>query len=506
MSKKTEGVVTVYDYDEMEEGKSYIMVSEDAPLIDPATDTLVEAKTGLKSVELEQNTRKPVKRYTNDAYAKAMEEELGGIGEKSKVVLLLYVKAEIELDEEGRYDPNKIAKHAAIKEKLSKKSANTVSLNTQKVFSSEYEAPVNIKKKVGTSALKRRRVEGIADFLDKEGEGDDSNLSTKDAVRKRQREKNEEAELNDQSRKVENYGRAVKNAKRLTEDAFLGRDEYDEIEEVLNRQRRAAISSTKRGEELVREMISKEPPKPEPILEDGVVITDLNFIKAIPSTKQQREYQEQVVKNTSFSLKDARSGTTSVVNVPLPTEVLGHIAPGYSSCVPSSFPTSAKPESAAGKVEVRAEVEPLTKLEEGALDELLIGKGVGNVIKLLRERKLLGQTMYVGRSKESTAEGELEKFQKAGVKGGEAIDLDYRDESGYKMSLKEAWRVRSRKFHGGHKSKKKLEKQMIKREIEMKKRLSDQTKDSKLSQALKKTQQEKNVAYMRLEAKKHIIF
>lgn len=497
--------MTVYDYDEMEEGKSYIMVSEDAPLIDPATNTLADGKTGLKSIDLEQNVKKPVKRSGNDAYSKAMEEEFPGLGDKSKVVLLLNAKVEIELDEELRYDPNKIAKHAAIKEKLSKRGANTVSLNTQKVFSSEYETPVNIKKKVGTSALKRRRVEDIADFLDKEGEGDDSNLSTKEAVRKRQQQKDEEAELHDQNRKVENYGRAVKKAKKLTEDAFLGKDEYDEIEEALNRQRLAAINNTKRGEELTREMISQEPPKPEATLEDGVVITDLNFIKAIPSTKQQREYQEQVVKNTAFSLKDARSGATSVVNVPLPTEVLGHIAPGYSSCVPSSFPAAAKSESAAGNVEVRTEVEPLTALEDGALDELLIGKGVGNVIKVLRERKLLGQTLYVGRSKESTAEGELEKFQRAGVKGGEAIDLDYRDESGYKMSLKEAWRVRSRKFHGGHKSKKKLEKQMIKREIEMKKRLSDQTKDSKLSQALKKTQQEKNVAYMRLEAKKHII-
>jgi len=381
-----------------------------------------------------------------------------------------------------------------------------VTLETPKVFGSAYEEPVKIKKKVG--AQKKRRVEkDIGEYLDEEG-GEDS-LSKKEDARREQQIKKTETELNDQLRKSQNYGLAIKKAKKLTHDFFQAKEEHDEIEEALDRQRRAIINNEKRGEELIREIMAQENPKEKEVQEaskeeETVVITDLDFIKGIPSIKQRKDYQENIVKTTQFSLRDAKDGTTSVVNVPLPTEVLGYFAPGYSSCVSSSFqpsPKSAPQESSAPKKkeeksEVNSEVKLITPLEENALDELLIGKGVGNAIKLLRGKKLLGQTIYVGRSKDSTGEQELEKFKKAGIKGGEDIELDYRDESGYKMSIKELWRSQGRRFHGIWQSKKKLEKSLQKRELEKKKLLSDQVKDSKLSQNLTKVQQEKNVPYM----------
>lgn len=513
---KNEGLRIDHDFEELEKGVSYIMIPKDTPLIDPITNTLVEGRTELVNAELEQNN-KMNKGRLDDPYMNAMEEELKEFDNKQKVLFYFIVKVGIELDERGQYDPNKSAQLAAIKEKLMKPKANMVSLETRKVVASEYEEPVKIKKKVGTLMLKRRKIEpDIEDVLEEEADGDENDLKTKEAIRKEQQIKENEAELKNQAERSVNYGRAIKKAKKLTADAFQPKDEYDEIEEAMNRQRRAmmnaANSNTKRGGEEICEIIAQETPleqdnsKPE----DGVVISDLNFIKAIPSNKQRREYQEKVVRNTQFSLKDAKSGATSVVNVPLPTEVLGYLTPGYSSCVPSSYQPSAKPEAIPEGPKEEGEVKPavksLTPLEEGALDELLIGKGVGNVIKLLRDRKLLGQALYIGRSKDSTREKELEKFGRTGNKEEDKIDLDHRDASGYKLSIKEQWREQGRKFHGIPQSKKKLEKIMEKRRKEKNKLTSDQNKYSKTGQALAKTQQEKGVPYMILDAKRPIIF
>jgi hypothetical protein len=507
MSNNKEGMRIVHDYDELEEGYNYTMVLKDVPLIDPITNTLIEGKDELESMEIVQGNKK--RDISKDPYLKAVEEELKDTINKPNVIFIFHLKAGIELDETGQYDPNKVTSLAAIKEKLKKKAANMMTLETPKVFGSAYEEPVKIKKKVGMQ--KRRRVEiDIGEYLDKEG-GED-HLSKKEDVRREQEIKKSETELNDQLKKTYNYGRAISKAKKLTEDFFQANEEHDEIQEALDRQRRAIMNKEKRGEELTREIITQTSSKEEEVKEvkDDVVITDLNFIKGLPSTKDRREYQEKIVKRTQFSLKDAKSGMTSVVNVPLPTEVLGHFAPGYSSCVPSSYQPTPKlePQKSLGPEEkeeeknvAKTEVKPIAPLEENALDELLIGKGVGNAIKVLRGRKLLGHTMYIGRSKDSTGEQELDKFEKAGIKGGEKLDLDYRDESGYKMSIKEAWRNLGRKFHGIKQSKKKLEKTLQKREQEKKKLLSDQVKDSKLSQALSKVQHERNVPFMVLDAK-----
>ena len=217
------------------------------------------------------------------------------------------------------------------------------------------------------------------------------------------------------------------------------------------------------------------------------------------------------------------------MNVPLPTERLRYFAPGYSSCAPKSVPLNSvekKPETEKTPAENKPEAGKTVEKTEGvkeeekkkeateeekkkdetttsnALGELLIGKGIGNALKILRERKLLGQILYSGRAKDKTKEGELEKFKKAGAKGGEKCELDYRDEFGNKMTLKEAFRYQCRIFHGIKPSKRKREKTMIKREKERKKMLMDPVKDSKLMQALARTQQEKGTPFMVLDAKR----
>ena len=325
------------------------------------------------------------------------------------------------------------------------------------------------------------------------------------------------------------------------------------------------------------------------------------------------------MQSSSLTLQDSHDGRTSVVNVPLPTERLRVLAPGYSSCVPSSFPLSAQcnllsysiatsksakesksvkkdlapvpvptatpvttttatttvtmptgvtaampnstsgttvastagaglaastasaglAASATGAAETiasapapnQASVQPSsanpaptsapasgstnptvpkTESAPAVLEEMLVGKGkdvecrvgIANGLKVLRERKLLGQNIYSGRYKDKTKEGELEKFAKAGMKGGEKYDLDYRDEKGLRMTLKEAFRYQCRIFHGIKQSKRKREKTILKKAKEHNKLLMDQVKDNKLMQALAKSQLVRKEPYLVLDAKR----
>ncbi len=563
MSNKNEGIRIDHNYDELESGSTYIMVPKDVPLIDPK-GTLQEGPTELENIELQAahkqkiklRLKEEVKRGTTyDPYRNAMEgdKEAGLYQDPNDK------KEGILLDESGQYDPHKVAQLASIKQKLTKTKANEISLETPKVFASEYEVPAEPpkgkRKLASTMTQKRRKIdqEDIADLLAKnQGVAAEPDVATKEEVRKKAGQEQEAKEAGEELEKSQKYRNAVKRAKKITADVYsaAGKDEYDEIEAAINSQRLALSGATRRGEDLIQQFIQEDSAAPEGEAlqkvdagnggigtkptedEGGVLITDaLHFIKAVPSMKDRKEYKQSIMQNTNLSLKDTRDGRASVVNVPLPTERLRYLAPGYSSCVPAAFPAPATATPAASAVAESKNVpspakegttvatkEPAaeakntpvatteTPAEVAPLDEALVGKGVGNCLKILRERKLLGQTMYAGRSKDATKEKELEKYQKAGVKGGEKFDFDYRDEFGNKLTLKEAWRYQSRIFHGLRPSKKKREKTMIKREKERKKLTMDQVKDSKLSQALVKTQQEKVVAYMVLDAKKPVIF
>jgi len=540
MSKKTEGFRIDHNYDELEAGNNYIMVAKDTPLLDHEKGTVIDQATELENIELQASYKQKIKLKekedfkrgtTYDPYKNAIEDKESGLYEQND-----YKKEGIDLDEVGQYDPNKVAQLAAIKQKLSKKKGNEISLETQKIFTSEYEVPEAPKKDKlkNTMAHKRRKPEAdsnIEEYLDKNQE----NISEKEQkVNKEEIRKNAEInEINTQIQQSNKYEKAVKRAKKMVADIKNEQDEYDEIEAAINRQRQVLNKSenSKRGENFVLESLEKEEQKQEPENskntdkkepedENMVLMTDaMNFINSVDSIKARKEYKRDIEQNTNLSLKDTRDGRASVVNVPLPTERLKFLAPGYSSCVPQNFAqpnthqvTPPKPVEPESKPEIKdqpaknekfAEPTPITPAAQ--LDEVLVGKGVGNAIKILRERKLLGHTLYAGRAKDATKEEEFEKYNKLGMKGGEKIDFDYRNEKGEKMTIKEAWRYQCRIFHGLKQSKKKREKIILKKQKE-KEKLSMDPNKTKLSQALKKTQQEKGTAFMILDAKKPVIF
>ncbi len=422
------------------------------------------------------------------------------------------------------------------------------------MFTSEYETPdlSKVKRKF-KQRRKKPENDDIAEFLaqgDNDGKPGNDGANTREAVRKRRKEESAQNEAAEESKKQDKYSSALRQARKKNADVFATPgDDYDEIEAAINRQK-LFMQSNKRGDDAVEELMQKktseekkEVPKTES--EENLFITDaVHFISAVPSVKERKEYKKSV-EGSSLTLKDSMDGRASVLNVPLPTESLRHRVPGFSSCVPTSFglspvvkpapkvvvpetePVAKKEEEAKkpevsekkqeigeakseSKTETSAETKPAATAEKSAgkaegMSELLIGKGIGNALKILRERKLLGQILHSGRAKDKTVEGELAKFSKAGMKSG-SLELDYRDETGHKMTLKEAFRYQCRLFHGIRPSKRKRERTILKREKERNKLLMDQNKDSKLSQALRKEQQQKNVPYMVLDAKRPVIF
>ena len=50
--------------------------------------------------------------------------------------------------------------------------------------------------------------------------------------------------------------------------------------------------------------------------------------------------------------------------------------------------------------------------EEGGIDEMLVGKGIGNALKVLRERGALGKNLVRGRNMDKTVESQLKTFDK----------------------------------------------------------------------------------------------
>ena len=225
-----------------------------------------------------------------------MKEEISQFNTSKRVFFKVNLKEGIELDESGQYDPNKVAQLEAIKEKLRKTKANETSLETNIVFASEYETPAPVKtiQKRTKFAGKRRKIEkaDIEDFLDKEGDNIESGPKSMNDIRMKQLEENNESEIADQVKQSVKYGNAIKKAKKLNLEMLNAKDEYDEIQEALDKQRRQAIKNVKLGEELAQEIISQSGPneiedKKEPD-EDVISTNTLSFIKAIPSIKEQR--------------------------------------------------------------------------------------------------------------------------------------------------------------------------------------------------------------------------
>eukprot|EP00829_Urostomides_striatus_P012117 TRINITY_DN3125_c0_g2_i3.p3 TRINITY_DN3125_c0_g2~~TRINITY_DN3125_c0_g2_i3.p3 ORF type:complete len:198 (+),score=99.91 TRINITY_DN3125_c0_g2_i3:366-959(+) len=153
----------------------------------------------------------------------------------------------------------------AVLQKLSKKKANEISLDQNKIVASDYEtAPVVLKKREKKITNKRKRPEqdeeDMAEFLAKTENGNLENLGTKEEYRKKNKEDTENATNEELAIKQESYKKAVAKAKQQSKGVYAKPvDEYDEIEAAINRQKllmHTSETTAKKGEEAVEAFMS----------------------------------------------------------------------------------------------------------------------------------------------------------------------------------------------------------------------------------------------------------
>ena len=67
--------------------------------------------------------------------------------------------------------------------------------------------------------------------------------------------------------------------------------------------------------------------------------------------------------------------------------------------------------------------------EDTGLEEMVIGKGIGNALKIMRERGLLGRDTVRGRTKDETLNNQLGQFNKEhdGSQKDDEVKLQYFD-------------------------------------------------------------------------------
>jgi len=125
-----------------------------------------------------------------------------------------------------------------------------------------------------------------------------------------------------------------------------------------------------------------------------------------------------------------------------------------------------------------------------AFGEPIIGKGVGNALKIFRERGMLGKAVAVGRNKDRTVEQQMASF---GMKNADdGVQIEHYDNKGRKLTMKEAFRYLCWRFHGKMPSHRKQEKMLKKLQTEGKTANSNQ----RMMKALEKEQKKKKQPFM----------
>ncbi len=203
-------------------------------------------------------------------------------------------------------------------------------------------------------------------------------------------------------------------------------------------------------------------------------------------------------------MKDSRTGTTSIVNIALPSErILAWTKsnPGITSVL-TKKKEEEKPQE--GKAdEEKFTKEELKELEKEVefIQEEDIGQGLAGALKKLREKGYMEPTAFEksGRTKDVTVEQELSKWKS---NAGKNIKLEYRDDKGRLMTPKEAFRYQCWAFHGKRPGANKMRKRLQK-ELQAKKAMSVAPDQTATMRTLQRIQKETNQPYAVLNLPKN---
>jgi U4/U6.U5 tri-snRNP-associated protein 1 len=324
-------------------------------------------------------------------------------------------------------------------------------------------------------------------------------------------------------KKVESYEHALQKAREQTRQSSYMDEEYDEVQQAIENQRRKALNSkAHKVEDIVRTLIETDKTAnvidtrktvilknafqeyaDAQIVELDTIDTSTDFFKIV-QTRDPIKEQKNMNELLSSSVKDTRDGTTSIVNVSLPSEKILAWKKSQSefSIKPFTKETT-RDQDKTGNVENDDDLytkEDLNQLAEEVkfIEEESFEGGIANALKAIREKGYLleNDIEIAGRSKDKTYHEEMAKYSSS----KNNLKLEYRDNHGRLMTPKEAFRFQCRIFHGIKPSKKKQEKE--KRKFEAKKKiLMTAPQETASMKALNKLQQQSKQSFVVLNNK-----
>ncbi|CAD8073469.1 unnamed protein product [Paramecium primaurelia] len=397
-------------------------------------------------------------------------------GEEKKEILEKY--DEIKIEKEGFYIANdgKIIEEPkqndllAIKSKLNKNQQ--ISLNVIDTVASDYKTciPTTIIKK------KFKKPQQANPFAEERIQKIDKALLEEDDYELLQR-----SILNQQRQKMNQY-------------IFKQEDNIKELMDQ-NKQKEEELQKSKQNEFMIPQVKIQG----SEVQEIKVIEQSTDFLSNVKTDKEMEEINLRI--NTGYSIRDTKNGTTSVVNVRLPTERIVVQNRQQSKMELENI----KEENLKSDIFVEKEEQQekdnheIKKEEDGIefLEEEQHGHGLTATLELLRKRGELNPSKYdyVGRNKDQRV------FKDQEQKDGE-INLVYRDHSGKLMTPKEAFRYQCWIFHGDGPSKNKIEKKKRSELIRQKQKMRAQS-EGPLMQALKEEQKKKGVAHLVIGKKKY---
>lgn len=219
----------------------------------------------------------------------------------------------------------------------------------------------------------------------------------------------------------------------------LEEDDKD-LEQSLSRQLRAVHKQRKESEPAPA-------PTVLPVQIGEVFSATREFVEAVYSEKERLEAKR--LSTSGLSLKDSASGSTSVVNVALPSERL--IQEAAKEPAPVSEPT------------------PTPEVRPSLTQELYMGRGLAECLQLLRQRAALKPSKKkFGRSTDIRKEGNSEST--------DDITLEYRDDKGRLLSTRQAFRQQCYSFHNEQPGKNKVDKLLKRAKLEEDRAALDQSK------------------------------
>ena len=319
-------------------------------------------------------------------------------------------------------------------------------------------------------------------------------------------------------------------------------DEYDELNIFLEKQRNLINKEKQKDmhEKILKELLDSTQ-KPEIFgenkNENAEEITETTeFLKKVSTKQDIEENYRMLTTPVTYSLKDTKNGSVSVVNIPLPNERRQYKlnkslieaenqkflanktqATHILSLDEKDKVVEDNQKNSTSWIETEITIGNTIQDEniEEKWEEPPVGKGIAVALQVLRKRGLVGRKNFIGRHKDkinttndymmdSASETEKSDFKTrflSNLNKAHEIEIEHRDNRGKLLKPKESFRHLSYAFHGKGPSKDKIEKQMLKEQIEDKIRNQDPMKSSKTFNHLKNHQKKTGSAHVVLQGK-----